>query len=413
MPNIRDLREQRAHTVEAMRALSDKPAGDNGDLSTEQADKFDELRADNERIEKAIERQAALDDAERRMSGATVTGPESRDYAQLAERVSIVKAIRGQMQGGADGAELEYSREAERRSGRTAQGLFIPMAKFETRTTTTGNAGELVGTDHMGSQYIGALRNNLVARRMGVRIMSGLQGDVEIPKFKSGTTAGWVAEDSPVPSADMTFGSVTLSPKTAGGMSEMSRNLLLQSSPDIETLVRDDLGFMLAKIIDAAIINGGGTNEPTGVLSASGTQSGSLATPSFQEVLAMIQLGEEANVNPNSWLMSPAAKAVLAGTEKTAQTGEYLLTGGTLAGIGATSTNQVPEAGEGLANVILGDWSQMLLGVWSEADLLVNPYESDAYARGAVKVRVMSTLDTAIRHAEAFIIANDLGTGAV
>lgn len=391
-----------------MRALSDNPEGDGGDLSADQAGKFDELRADNERLERAIERQTTLDDAERRMAGEPVSGPETRDYAQLAARVSIVKAIRGQIQGGADGAELEYSQEAERRSGRKAQGLFIPMSKFEQRTNTTGSAPELVGTDHMGSQYIDALRNNLVARQMGVRIMSGLVGDVEIPKFGSGTTAAWVAEDSAVPSQDMTFGNVKLTPKTAGGMSEMSRNLLLQSSPDVETLVRDDLGFMLSKIIDSAMIQGGGSNEPTGVLAAAGTQSGTLASPSWQEVLGMIQLGEEANVTPNSWLMSPAAKKVLAGTEKSAQTGEYLMNNGQMAGIAGTSTNQVPSAGDGVANVILGDWSQMILGIWSEADLLVNPYESDAYARGAVKVRVMSTLDLALRHPEAFIIANDL-----
>lgn len=407
---VRELRENRAKTVEAMRALSDNPGGDNGDLSADQADKFDQLRADNERLEKQIERQAALDDAERRMNGETVTGAESRDYDQLADRVSIVRAIRGQMQGTLDGAEREYSQEAERRSGRKPQGLFIPMAKFEERTNTTTSAPELVGTEHHGSQYINALRNQLVARRLGVRVLSGLVGNVEIPKFATGTDAGWVAEGGNVSSNDMTFDNVTLSPKHAGGMSEMSRQLLLQSSPDIEQLVRDDLGYMLAKVIDSAMIKGGGSNQPTGVLAATGTQSGSLATPSWDAVQSMITLAEEANVNPATWLMSPGSKKVLATTERETGTGNYLYQNGAVAGIGATVSNQVPKKGSapGTGQAILGDWSQMILGIWSEADLLVNPYESTAYAKGAVKIRVMSTLDLAIRHPEAFVIANDI-----
>jgi hypothetical protein len=75
------------------------------------------------------------------------------------------------------GAEAEFSQEAERRNGRKAEGVYVPLAAFEKRgtvnTTTTGN--DLVGVDHRASEYIGPLRNNLLARKLGVRVLSGLK----------------------------------------------------------------------------------------------------------------------------------------------------------------------------------------------------------------------------------------------
>ena len=51
---------------------------------------------------------------------------------------------------------------------------------------------------------------------------------------------------------------VTLSPKHAGGVTELSRQLIMQSSPDVEQLVRDDFAAVLAQAIDSALIKGGG-----------------------------------------------------------------------------------------------------------------------------------------------------------
>ena len=58
--------------------------------------------------------------------------------------------------------------------------------------------------------------------------------------------------------------------------------------------------------------------------------------------------------------------------------------------------------------MILGDFSQVMLGIWREVDILVNPFDSTAYARGGVLVRAMATCDVAVRHPEAFVVADDV-----
>ena len=48
------------------------------------------------------------------------------------------------------------------------------------------------------------------------------------------------------------------------------------------------------------------------------------------------------------------------------------------------------------------------IGYWSGTDVLVNPYEADAYSRGRVLMRVMRDCDVAVRHGESFAYATDL-----
>ena len=78
----------------------------------------------------------------------------------------------------------------------------------------------------------------------------------------------------------------------------------------------------------------------------------------------------------------------------------FLYQGGTLADLPLTTSKNVPEK-----KLILGDFSQVLLGVWSEVDILVNPFAEPAYSRGGVQVRAMATVDTAVRHPQGFVVA--------
>ena len=406
---LHEIKEKRAALVTEMRGIL-ATAGDK--LSAEQQTKFDGLKAQITDLEGQEARANFLEAEERRLLG-NVQNSESRDKAQLEGNVSISRILQAKMEGRSlTGAEAEYAQETERRTGRTAEGVFVPLSLFEKRgtvnTTTTGN--DLVGTDLRGDQYVGALRNNLLARRLGVRVLSGLQGNVSIPRFTTGTTAGWVAEGTGLTGSDMTFDSITLTPKHAGGITEMSRQLIQQSSPDCEQLIRDDLSFVLAQAIDSALIKGGGANEPTGVLATANVQTANLATLSWANVLAMLQKLDLVNASAANIVASTKVKAKLMGTLKSAGIAGYLMEGGKMADLPVYFSNQVAEkaGAPNTGKLIAGDWSQVMLGLWSEVDLLVNPFDSTAYARGGVLVRAMATCDIAVRHPTAFVFAEDI-----
>ncbi len=347
-------------------------------------------------------------DAERRMMGA----PVDKAQADLEGSVSLLEVLQAGMEGRSlTGAAAEYSKETERRTGRKASGVFVPLAALEKRVNTTATAGQLVGTDHRADQYIEPFRNKLLARKLGARVLSGLTGNVDIPAYGSGTSAGWVAENTALTLSNMTFAPKTLTPKHVGALSEMSRQLIQQSSPSIEQLLRDDMAFMLAQAIDHAMIQGGGASEPTGILSGTGIQTASLSTLNWAGILTMMENIELANASANAWLTSPQVAAKLRGTLKSTTAGsEYLAEMGMMGDLSVNSTNQVPlkPGTPNTGRLILGDFTQVMLGIWSELDILVNPYDSTAYARGGVLVRAMATCDIILRHPTAFVVADDI-----
>ncbi|UNW05275.1 phage major capsid protein [Acinetobacter indicus] len=402
---LTELIEKRSTTVAAMKALADAAAKAQRDLTDEESAQFETLKNEERSIQKQIDRVEYLRSLERSAPADHVGDSHNKDFEKLKRSVSVQNIIQAQIAGRSlSGAELEYNKEAEKRSGKKANGAFIPFDVLETRATNnTTSASDLVAANHRPQDYIGALRASNIVRQMGVRTLTGLSGDVVIPKYGTGLSLGWVGEEEAVPESNMSFDAITLTPKHTGGKTEMSRQLIQQSSPDIESLIREDLSYLVAQNIDQAIIAGTGVKDPLGILNTIGVLTG--ATPAtWADVLALIQQLEDENVSNLKWLANSALKTILAGTEKSTGTGQYLYQGGQVGELPFHTSANMPTG-----KFILGDFSQVLLGVWSEIDILVNPYAEPAYSRGGVQVRAMATCDVAVRHPKAFLVASTGG----
>lgn len=398
---LTELLEKRSSTVDAMKAIADAAAKAQRDLTDEESAQFETLKTEERSIQKQIDRVEYLRSLERGAPADHISDGHNKDFEKLKRSVSVQNIIQAQIAGRSlSGAELEYNKEAEKRSGKKAQGAFIPFDALETRATNnTTTAAELVATNHRPQDYIGALRSSNIVRQMGVRTLTGLSGDVVIPKFGTGLSLGWVGEEEAVPESNMSFDAITLTPKHTGGKTEMSRQLIQQSSPDIESLIREDLSYLVAQNIDKAIIAGTGVKDPLGILNTVGVLTGAIPD-TWQEVLALIQLIEDQNITNLKWLGTSTTKTTLAGIEKSTGTGQFLYQNGQVGELPFNVSANMPAN-----KLILGDFSQVLLGVWSEIDILVNPYAEPAYSRGGVQVRAMATCDVAVRHPKAFLVA--------
>lgn len=429
----RDLLEKRASLVSEMRNITTSANGDGGDLSAEQAEKFNTMKTQLESVEKQIERQRLLDETERRMQGEPLNGNGDHHLDDALRDFSLTRAIAG-----AAGLNVDWSRERElsseiaKRAGRPFQGVAVPMSVFhkrvERRVITTaapagGPGGNLIAEDYRGDQYIDRLRAALVIRRLGARVLSGLVGDVTIPRLDVSSTSGWVAENAALSFSDFEHDPVTLAPKHVGCITEFSRNMLLQTSPDIEDLLRSDFAKVLANAIDAAAIQGGGSNEPVGILATGGIGSVSLGTPdggsaTWAAVIALIAEVEVDNAMGSGFLTNSKVVKKLRSTAKVSSTDSVMIqeSPGELAGYPLAVTNNVPStltegaSGATLSALIFGNFADLLLGYWSELDVLVNPYSEVAYTKGNVLVRGMATCDVKLRHAESFAAIQDMIT---
>lgn len=396
MPKTSDLIEARGAIVARMNAAHE--ADDNT--------AFEAAETELRNLDASLTRQRKIDAAERSETGTPLSGDLKLD-SELRTKFSVSRAIAAAAGLDVDaGFEREMQVELAKRAGRKPEGVFIPTECFERRVLTTAAGGELISTDHRPDQYINALVASSVVRGLGARVLSGLQGNISIPKETGSPAIGWVADNASLTSSDADFGSVTMSPKHAGALSEWSRNMLLQSSPDVEQLLRNMLARDLALAIDRAAIRGGGANEPVGVLATAGIQTQAYATSLFNTAAEMIAKADIANVGTaqRSFLTSNTIRkqAMLA------KDGDGLPVGVPVIfhNEPVTFSNQVPTNLGGTTNnhcFLYGDWSELLMGIWSEIDILVNPYEATAYAKGNVSIRAMATVDTAVRHPAAFV----------
>ena len=425
--SIRQHLERRAAIKTELETLN--AAHPEGTLPDDAQAKWDTLTGELTALEGRIGRQSVIDDTERRIAGQPVTGTGDRHLDRELRSFSLVRAIASQVPNlGVDaGREREISQEVARRSGRSFQGMAVPLAVFqvpmEQRVMTTalpvgGPGSNIIPTDFRGDQFIDLLREALVVRQLGATVLTGLTGNVAIPKKTVSATAAWVNENSVIPTSDLEFGQVTMTPKHVGARTEYSRNMLLQTSPDIETLVRQDFAAVLAKEIDRAALVGSGTApEPRGVLNTSGISVVAMGTNgaavTYNAIVDLIGAVEDAHANGNSMGFVSNRKVKRSVLKLVDGQGNPFGPGVIFQGVRQAYVDTVPSnltkgTGTNLSALFYGNWSDLLLGYWSEFDLLVNPYESTAYSKGNVQVRGMATMDVTVRHPESFAVIKDI-----
>jgi HK97 family phage major capsid protein len=328
--------------------------------------------------------------------------------------------------------EFEVSEAAAKKEGRTSRGLLIPVdvlyGKRDLTTSTasgTAKAGNLVATDLLAASFIDVLRNKMVLNTLGAQFLTGLNGNVAIPRKTSASSAYWVAENSaPTESTNApAFDQVTMSPKTLGAYVDISRRLMLQSSLDIENLVRNDLATSIAVAMDGAAVAGSGSNKPTGVLNTSGIGSVTLGTngaaPTWAMVVNLVKEVETDNALTGSaaFLTNGQVKAKLSTTSRQSSgvEGNFILGPdmANLYGYPIYVSQQVPSnltkgSGSSLSAMLFGVWSDLLIGQWSGIDILVDQYSGSN--AGTVRVVAFHDCDFAVRHPESFAECNEIVT---
>ena len=403
---LHEIRQKKAAKVAEARTLLNTAEGENRSLNAAEQAAFDGLKTAITDLEGQEQRAQFVEDAERRTAGE----PVDKSRTDLEGRISIVEAIAAHAENRSlTGALAEYNAE-QKRQGVQAKGVLIPQSLFEKRAAqTTTTAAGIVPEDFRADQFVGLLRNSMVVQSLGARVLPNLRGDVTIPRQATTSTAQWLAEGDALTDSGMTFNSIGLKPKHVGAITELSRQLLQQSNPSIEALVRDDFINVVSLAIDKALIHGDGVKEPEGLLTAA-TGTGTLATMSWATVLAVLQGLALKNITPNAWLTHPKVATILRKTLREAGLPGYLLDNGQLAGVPVAVTNQLAEKAGAPAKgrIIVGDFSEMIVGTWGSVDILTNPYAEGPYSRGAVQVRILTTCDMVPRREDAFTVIEDI-----
>ena len=369
---------------------------------------------------------------------------EQRDHSDYQIADGIRAMCTGDWSSRGAGLVRELSQEVMRASGRTAsseRSFFVPFSALTRATYVTSaaaNGGNIVATDLMDQDFIEALRDASPVMGLGVRTMTGLVGDVAIPR-RSGVASTYYlsTETTAVTQSESTFDQVQLSPKNLASLSKYSRQTLIQGTPGIEGLVRTDLTDGILAALDAAVLNGSGSSgQPTGIRNTSGIGSVAMGTNGAAITMEKIVDLETAITQDNAVVgnsMAYVTNAKVMGALKKLRAGGSSATDGsflfnsdlqaigrgptplTLNGYPIATTNAVPSnltkgSGSDLSAVVAGDFSQAMVGFYGNGLEIVVGEDSDDFAKALTSVRGIVSFDVAVRHAESFASIEDVST---
>ena len=299
--------------------------------------------------------------------------------------------------------EIEASNAAAKKAGRVSRGITVPydVMTRDLKTSPATQGGNLVQTDLDAANFIDLLRNNSVLDQAGATILTGLQGNIAIPRQSGAATAYWVAEGGAPTESQQAIQQVSMVPRTCGAFTDISRKLLIQSSIDVEQMVRNDIAKVIALEIDRAALYGtGSSNEPLGLHNTSGigTESITANNPTFAQVVNMESDVAAANalMGNLAYITGATIRGAMKVKAKDSGSGLFLWDGNnTVNGYNAYMSNQV-EAGD----LWFGNWSDCIIGYWSSLDLLVDPYTHST--SGTIRITALQDVDVAFRHAASF-----------
>lgn len=341
-----------------------------------------------------------------------------------AKQYSYVRAIAAAMaraEGTAvSGFEAELSADLERQLPANAKrhgGIFVPMrleqraAISEALYNVSTKGSSTVFTQ--AGEFIDLLRNQAIAVQLGAQVMAGLTSPVSFPKQTGAASAYWMPENdgTNVTASNATLGNVSLTPKTLQATTAFSRQLMAQSSIDVEQFIRNDLAASHALAWDRAVLHGSGSsNEPTGIYTAGSVNSIAMGgTPSYGKLIDMVTevLKDNALMGNLAFATTPGMAGKLAQTVVAASTDSRMiwtgqLNDGQVVGYRAVATNQVSATlGSGSDHgVIFGNWGDVMIGTWGALEIVVDPYALKK--QGMIEVTSFQLADIALRHPQSF-----------
>ena len=415
MRKIAEIRKDLKAQVEAVRAM---------DATADKA-------AYDAAVQKAVDLTEELDNANKlELAQQRLADKQLADLEKEAKRsFSIVKFVREASEGRLSGLEAEVAemgRKEYERLGLSQKGFALPSAALRASAgqnyTTNADGGYAKVT--AAPRYIDGLKDKMVIAGLGATVLGDLVGTVPLVGVGQ-MTAAWYAEGATASVSKATFSSVTLTPHRNAVIGAFSKDLLRQTSLDVESIIWNRILEAHASLLESAAIAGTGSNgQPTGILNTAGIGSVAIGANGGPITWAkVVELETKVNAeNANRGKLAYLTNAKVIGDLKTIEraqgNGRYLLDGDytKINGYPIDWTNLVPSTltkgttASKCSAMIFGNFEDLYVGHWGGVDIVVDPYTLAAQAD--VRFVLNSWDDTVVAEPKSFAAVVDLTTNA-
>lgn len=372
--SIVELKDERNQLLARGKNLVEKAKTEKRKMSEVEEREFESIKLDIRSVDLEISEKEILN---RGAGKQHVT--ERKEPFSL--RRAILAQINGQQQRESEASVIAEATEIHRRVAATAENcgdLIIPM-EMRAAYTATDEAKTGVVIDNEQMELVLPLEANLVLSQAGVRMLTGLQGNIYWPKH-SATKVFWEGENEEAKDGSGKFDKGTLfSPKRLTAYVDISKQLLIQENRSVEALVRQMIGVAIAQKIEQTAFSNAAhaDNVPDGLFQGAPDLTGNL---DWANVVAM-----ETNADLKNALMGNLAYIMhptLVGKAKTkvkdsSGAGGFIFGEkgtGVLNGYKALRTNNLPASEDDGNGITFANWADYFLGNWGAIDMTVDPY---------------------------------------
>lgn len=342
------------------------------ELSEAETNEKNMLIAERSDLQKQLKE---IEDGEKRAAQIHIPAGEEKPFSLIEQIRSIVNGGRfegkyaDEVRGMADKAKLSYEGDILMKASapelRTLDGILTGTNNFTSNTYNGGH--EMVPTDVL--PIIEAVYNYTVLERAGANFYNGLVGDTKLPVM-SMINFGFKAENADADKVTPTMGKVDLTPKRLTGEILISKQLLRQTSQDIETRLRLSIAKAIAQALEVAIL-GYGTSPHNGMMYNATTVA--LASTTYDTVLGLAQSIYSLNYNP-TFVVDPMAARFLKQKARLSGGLEAIMYGGQIDNEPTFITNSVKVSTATSGAITCADFSHLHVGTWGDLlDITVDP----------------------------------------
>lgn len=364
----------------------------------------------------------------RDVSGATgfksrieqMTGPERSKYAygMFGRAVKCINASNGDVERAAYAAEHKFDDKE--------------MAhEFKALSASVPADGGYLVPEVYANEIIELLYPATIIYSLGARRLGMPNGNLNIPKIKTGSRALFTGESRAISKSEPKFGNLKLSAKKLTALIPMSNDLLRSTNFDNDVIVGQDIVKQMALGVDyGALLGTGGEFQPVGIaknqkvlnvdvtkLDKEYSSADGVLTAAFPNYLVAAVLKNNTYADGLGFAFNTSVEQYLKSIRD--NVGSFIFAkemneNGTLVGYPYRTTNLLESVG-GKTQIIFGNWNDLVIGEqgaleietsregsWTDdAGNLISAFENDQ-----TLIRAIDNVDIGLRHDESFAVAS-------
>lgn len=352
-------------------------------------------RADKKACEDAIARvnelMRELEATEAAERAAQALAEDNFRAAEKKEkrRFSIVKFFNESIEGNLTGLEAKAAEEGAeeyRRLGFTRNGNVIPAFLMRDILGQSATADGDALAETRPNVFMPQLGNKLAVQNLGATVLTGLVGKVPVVSSSS-VAAEWATEGKDVAVKKVDWAKNMLTPKRNVTRVAVTKDLLRQTSYDVEGYLMNLMQTAHNELVEAGVI-AGAVDGPTGILKTAGVKTIDAAGPiSWDNIVALETAVNENNASKGKlgYLTNAKVWGAMKTTPKTAGQDRFIMeetSGNRVNGYPADWTNLVPSADGSV--MIFGNWEDLFIGEWGGVDVVIDPFTQAGSAQTVI-----------------------------